>query len=155
MLHREVIKNHKKAPPNLVADINKEAKLLASKEKTEDRIEKFNIKNCFITLKDHNGDFRRNPTYRLINPTNTSMGKISKIILQGSDWVQSQVKLYQRLKKWYLMPPCLTLSIIRYVSRVKWSNPGKGGAPSPTPRCGSYWKCILRVTLFDIHNNPE
>ena len=23
------------------------------------------------------------------------------------------------------MPPCLTLRIIRYVSRVKWSNPGK------------------------------
>ena len=45
--------------------------------------------------------------------------------------VQSQVESYQRLKKWYLMPPCLTLSIIRYVSRVKWSNPGKGVAPSP------------------------
>ena len=40
-------------------------------------------------------------------------------------WVQSQVESYQRLKKWYLMPPCLTLSIIRYGSRVKYSNPGK------------------------------
>ena len=40
-------------------------------------------------------------------------------------WVQSQVASYQRLKKWYLMPPCLTLSIVRYGSRVKWSNPGK------------------------------
>ena len=30
------------------------------------------------------------------------------------------------LKKWYLIPPCLTLSNIRYISRVKWSNPGKG-----------------------------
>ena len=47
-------------------------------------------------------------------------------------WVQSQVESYQRLKKWYLMPPCLTLSIIRYGSRVKWSNPGKGVAPFPT-----------------------
>ena len=52
--------------------------------------------------------------------------------------VQSQVVSYQRLKKWYLIPPCLTLSNIRYVSRVKWSNPGKGEAPSPTPRCSSY-----------------
>ena len=25
-------------------------------------------------------------------------------------------------------------------SRVKWSNPGNGVVPSPTPRCGSYWK---------------
>ena len=33
--------------------------------------------------------------------------------------VQSQVESYQRLKKWYLIPPCLTLSIIRYVSRSK------------------------------------
>ena len=33
---------------------------------------------------------------------------------------------------------CLTLSIMRYVSRVKWSNPGKVVAPFPTPRCSSY-----------------
>ena len=37
--------------------------------------------------------------------------------------------------------------IIRYVSRVKWSNPGKGVSPYPTPQCGSYWKKSLRVTL--------
>ena len=57
------------------------------------------------------------------------------------------VESYQRLKKWYLILPCLTLSIIRYVSRVKWSNPGKEVAPSPTPRCSSYWKGSLRVAL--------
>ena len=45
-------------------------------------------------------------------------------------WVQSQVESYQRLKKLYLILPCLTLSIIRYRSRVKWNNPGKGVAPS-------------------------
>ena len=55
-------------------------------------------------------------------------------------WVQSQVESYQRLKKWYLMPPCLTLSIIRYGSRVKWSNPGRGVAPSPTPWCSKLSK---------------
>ena len=62
-------------------------------------------------------------------------------------WVQSQVELYQRLKKWYLMLPCLTLSIIRYVSMVKWGDLGKGVAPSPTPRCSSYWKGSFRVAL--------
>ena len=55
-------------------------------------------------------------------------------------WVQSQVTSYQRLLKWYLIPLCLTLSNIRYVSRVKWSNPRKGVAHSPTPWCSSYWK---------------
>ena len=61
--------------------------------------------------------------------------------------VQSQDKSYQRLKKWYLMPFFLTLFIIRYGSRVKWSNPSNGVAPSPTPWCGSYWKGSLQVTL--------
>ena len=43
-----------------------------------------------------------------------------------------------KTQKWYLVPPCLTLSIIRQGSRIKWSNPGKGVAPSPTFRCRSY-----------------
>ena len=47
----------------------------------------------------------------------------------------------------YLMSPCFTHSIIRYRSRVKLINPGKGVAPSLTPRCSSYWKESLRVTL--------
>ena len=44
------------------------------------------------------------------------------------------------LKKWYLIPPCLALSNISYVTRVKWSNPAKGVAPSPIPWCRSYLK---------------
>ena len=62
-------------------------------------------------------------------------------------WAQSQVESYQRLKKWYLILPCLTLSIIRYGSRIKWSNPGEGVMLTPTPSCSSYWKGSLRVTI--------
>ena len=51
---------------------------------------------------------------------------------------QSQVESYQRLKKWYLMPPCLALSFIKYVSRVKWRIPGNRVAPSRIPRCSCY-----------------
>ena len=29
----------------------------------------------------------------------------------------------------------------------KWSNPGKGVAPSPTPWCNSYWKASLWVAF--------
>ena len=46
--------------------------------------------------------------------------------------------------KWYLMLSCLTLSIIRWGSRVNWSNPGKGVAPSPTLWCSNYWKGRLQ-----------
>ena len=64
-------------------------------------------------------------------------------------WVLSHVASYQRVLKWYLIPTYLTLSNIRYVSRVKWSNPGKGVAPSPTLRCSSYWKRSLLVGPLD------
>ena len=38
------------------------------------------------------------------------------------------------------MPPCLALSIIRYGSRIKWSNAGKGVVPSPATWCSCYEK---------------
>ena len=60
---------------------------------------------------------------------------------------RARVTERQRFKKWYLMPPFLILSIIKYGSRVKWSNPGKRVACSPTPWCRSYRKGILLVTL--------
>ena len=63
---------------------------------------------------------------------------------QGQCARQSQ---FESCQKWYLIPSCWTLSNIRYVSRVKRSNPGKGIAPSPTPRCSSYWKGNLLVAL--------
>ena len=83
----------------------------------------------------------RYTAYRLI-------GLVGRVFTNGpGDLAQSLVASYQRLSKGYLIPPFLTLSNIRYISRVKWSNPGKGVAPSPTPRCSSYWKGSLLVTL--------
>ena len=63
---------------------------------------------------------------------NRAIGQMSRVFANGPGdrGVQSQVESYQRLKKWYLMPPCLTLSIIRWATRVKWSNPGYGVALS-------------------------
>ncbi len=75
LLHKEVIKHYKKVTPNLETDLNKEVELLASKLKIDDKIEKFNIKNCFIILKDHKRDFPCNPACSLINPFKTQMEK--------------------------------------------------------------------------------
>ena len=54
-------------------------------------------------------------------------------------WVQSQVESYQRHKKWNSMTTCLTIIIIRYGSRVKWSNQGRKVASSQTPLCSTYF----------------
>ena len=44
---------------------------------------------------------------------------------------ETEVLSYQRLKKWHLVPLCFTLSIISYISKINWSNPGKGVVPFP------------------------
>ena len=41
-----------------------------------------------------------------------------------------------------MIPPCLTLSNIRYVSRVKWSNPGKGVVGIEK---GAFWSPMTMV----------
>ena len=43
---------------------------------------------------------------------------------------------------------CLTLSNIRYGSRVKWNNTGKGVAPSPTLWCNSFEKGTFELPLL-------
>ena len=53
-------------------------------------------------------------------------------------WVQSQVESYQRLKNYLLVLPCLTLSVISYGLRIKWTSPWKEAASFPTPWCSSY-----------------
>ena len=92
--------------------------------------------------------FKVIPLRMIIHPLSRSSSHIL-IFRQwpGRPEFNTQVESYQRPKKWYWMPPCWTLSIIRYGSKVKWSNPGKGVASSSTPQCSSYRKGSLRVTL--------
>ena len=64
-----------------------------------------------------------------------------------------------RLKKWYLIHPCLTLSNIRYVLRVKWSNPGKGAAPSlhlsvVAIEKGAFWSPAYLYIYIYTHTLP-
>ena len=61
--------------------------------------------------------------------------------------VQSQVDSYQNLKKCYLTSLWLTLSIIRYGSRVNWFIPWKEVVTSSTPWCSNYRKGNLWVNL--------
>ena len=56
-----------------------------------------------------------------------------------------------KTQKMRLDAPCLTLNITRYRSRVKWSNPGKGVAPSPRPWCSSYWKGAFWLHLTTVN----
>ena len=71
MMFKEVVKYYRKAPPDLEKELNGEAKMLAHRLGIVDRVEKYNTKNCFITIKDHKSDFKINPECRLISPAKT------------------------------------------------------------------------------------
>ena len=55
-------------------------------QKNFDVTDRLNImakQECFVTIKDHKEDYRTNPKYRLLNPTKSQLGKISKQVLQN------------------------------------------------------------------------
>ena len=81
LVNKNVTKTYKKANPNVPATITLEDKKIAEKIELEDRIEVSASRDSFITLKDHKPDFINNPTCRLINPSKSEIGIISKNIL--------------------------------------------------------------------------
>ena len=66
----------------------------------------------------------------------------------------------KKTKKEYLMPPCLILRIIIYVSRVKWSNYWKGVMPSlhlsvgtiEGGTLGSISTTVAKLTLYALQS---
>ena len=64
---------------------------------------------------------------RLLNE-NFIYQPIDLVVECSEDRGSIPVRVIPKTQKWYLILPCLTLSIIRYISRVKWSSPGKGVA---------------------------
>ena len=83
LLGENVTKTYKKAPPKLQRSINLEAKHIATKIKLNYRIEKLAETPAYVTLKDHKDIFRSNPSCRLINPSKSEIGKVSKIPLEN------------------------------------------------------------------------
>ena len=78
-----VTKSFKKLAHRLVKAINIEAKNIAKKIQLSDRIECLAKTPAFITLKDNEDDFQSSLPYRLINPSKSELGKISKSILEN------------------------------------------------------------------------
>ena len=60
--------------------MNSHAKRITKELPISDSIEKLQETEAYITIKDHKEDFP-NISCRLINPSKSSIGKISKVIL--------------------------------------------------------------------------
>ena len=88
---------YKKAPEIPMNNINKEAKEIATKLNIDHKINSIAEEPAFITIKDHKPNFTTNPTYRLINPLKSEIGKISKHTL---DNINTQLTNKLQLNQW-------------------------------------------------------
>ena len=82
LIDKNVQKTYKKSSSSQITSINQEAKSIASELDLDDRIEAIAERESFITLKDHKPNFSTTPTCRLINPTKSELGKVSKQLLE-------------------------------------------------------------------------
>ena len=97
LLKNNITKDYKKAPENLDKNINRNDKKIATKLDLADRIDTTAKNQAFITLKDHKPNFNNRPTCRLINPTKSEVGKISKQILER---INSKIRLATKIHQW-------------------------------------------------------
>ena len=81
LLEKNITKSYKKAQPEMTQAIHKENKAIVTRLRINDRVDTTADKDAFIALKDHKLNFTNKPTCRLINPTKSEIGKISKNIL--------------------------------------------------------------------------
>ena len=72
--------NIQKTDRRKVKSINYEAKEIVEKLSIEDRVEKMQENEAIITIKDHNEGFPHHMSCRLLNPSKTIIGKISKVL---------------------------------------------------------------------------
>ena len=93
-VRHNVTKTYKRSTANRVKNINYKSQLLAEKmielKKTEEA-------EVYITVKDHKEGFPPNLSFRLINPSKSDIGKISKNLL---DKINKILILNINLNQW-------------------------------------------------------
>ena len=82
LLEINITKDYRKAPETLEKHINLGDKAIATELELDDRINVTAKNQAFVTLKDHKPNFNNRPSCRLINPTKSEIGKISKQVLE-------------------------------------------------------------------------
>ena len=85
---------------------------------------------------------------RLFTLLYSSIGQMSRVFTNDpADQVSISGQVIPKTQKMVLDATLLNTQYYKVRIKVKWSNPGNGVAPSPTPWCSSYWKESLQVTF--------
>ena len=77
--------------------MNKQAKKIPEKLNIDNRIEKIQETEAYITIKDHKKGFPSYPSFRFINPSKSDIGRITKKIL---DKINQRVIQETKVNQW-------------------------------------------------------
>lgn len=97
LIKDNVTKTYKKSNDSVAEKLDAQSASIAKRLKLDDRIEKLAKKEAFITLKDHKPAFNDHPTCRLINPSKSEIGVVSKHIL---DEINSAIIRSTQINQW-------------------------------------------------------
>ena len=82
-MHDNITQTYKKAPVNTKRKIDRVSKKFAKTLSLDDKMECYSDNPAYITLKDHKENFRNNTKCRLINPSKSEVGLVSKSYLSN------------------------------------------------------------------------
>ena len=97
LLMKAINKDYKKAPSEKVNEVNRAAKAISDHLAISDRVFKMETKQSVITVKDHKPDYLNNTQTRLINPTKSHLGRVSKVKLES---LNSKLRTKTHLTQW-------------------------------------------------------
>ena len=98
LVKENITKTYKKSNDKLVEELDAKSAKIAERLKLDDRIEKLATDaEAFVTLKDHKPNFYDHPTCRLINPSKSEIGAISKQIL---DDINASIITSTKINQW-------------------------------------------------------
>ena len=97
LLKENITKTYKKSNKSKISNINWEAKKITGKLSLDDRVPRLQETEAYIAVKDHKDAFPNKTPCRLINPSKSSIGKISETIL---DRINKSVVTSTKINQW-------------------------------------------------------
>ena len=97
LMMKNITKSYKSGEEHVADDINDELKGISNNLGVGDLINIMAKTPAFITLKDHKDNFESNPKCRLINPSKSELGKVSKVIL---DDINNRLREKLKVNQW-------------------------------------------------------
>ena len=97
LLQKNIMKDYKKTNETSYEQINYEASVIIRKNNLKGKIPRYDKTPAYVTIKDHKPDFPKKLKCRLINPSKTHIGRISKNIL---DRINNQIRKVNTTNQW-------------------------------------------------------